>query len=229
MHATADGQACRADVATTKTYGQKARTASCDRRFSHVCSASVTTRRWPAEGVRHSHGCARCTYVVCTTRLAVSGCVHPFLGILETSWQSPVKSSLYTVEIKCVARALHVRSTWYGARVFCVVIEQVNWEVRSKHDSVRRRYSPRTDALRLPTFCNVDSTQMHPLQTLAIKPGRAQNGTQPDSPEPCPKVLSIIVIGGTSHGFGKGHRVFRTVLSPKSSFGTRPSRVQNCA
>ncbi|KAI8516766.1 hypothetical protein Bbelb_053470 [Branchiostoma belcheri] len=32
--------------------------------------------RWPAEGVRHSHGCARCTYVVCTTRLAVSGCVH---------------------------------------------------------------------------------------------------------------------------------------------------------
>ncbi|KAI8517111.1 hypothetical protein Bbelb_056920 [Branchiostoma belcheri] len=31
---------------------------------------------WPAEGVRHSHGCARCTYVVCTTRLAVSDCVH---------------------------------------------------------------------------------------------------------------------------------------------------------
>ncbi|KAI8489003.1 Amyloid protein-binding protein 2, partial [Branchiostoma belcheri] len=52
-------------------------------------------------------------------------------------------------------------------------------------------------------------------------PGRAQNGTQHDCPEPCPEVLSIIVIGGTRHGLGQGHRVSRTVLSPRARFGTR--------
>ncbi|KAI8484044.1 hypothetical protein Bbelb_381620 [Branchiostoma belcheri] len=103
--------------------------------------ASVTTRRacflsggrpreyvtrTVAQGVRTwSARHAWPSAVACIVR-----CASAFLGILETSWQSPVKSSLYTVEIRCVARALHVRSTWYGARVFCVVIEQVNWEVR---------------------------------------------------------------------------------------------------
>ncbi|KAI8500660.1 hypothetical protein Bbelb_214780 [Branchiostoma belcheri] len=43
-------------------------------------------------------------------------------------------------------------------------------------------------------------------------PERAQNGTQPDCPEPCPEVLSIIVIGDN-----------------QARFGTRPSRVPNCA
>ncbi|KAI8494089.1 chloride channel [Branchiostoma belcheri] len=52
-------------------------------------------------------------------------------------------------------------------------------------------------------------------------PGRAQNGTQPDCPELSPEVLSIIVIGGTRHGLGQGHRVSRTVLSPQARFGTR--------
>ncbi|KAI8491270.1 hypothetical protein Bbelb_309030 [Branchiostoma belcheri] len=32
----------------------------------------------------------------------------------------------------------------------------------------------------------------------------AQNGAQPDCPEPCLEVLSIIVIGGTRHGLGQG-------------------------
>ncbi|KAI8484952.1 hypothetical protein Bbelb_373590 [Branchiostoma belcheri] len=52
-------------------------------------------------------------------------------------------------------------------------------------------------------------------------PARAQNGTQPDCPEPCPEVLSIIVIGGTRHDLGQGHRVSRPVLSPQARFGTR--------
>ncbi|KAI8489582.1 Potassium voltage-gated channel sub C member 4 [Branchiostoma belcheri] len=38
-------------------------------------------------------------------------------------------------------------------------IEPCCW--MSYQDSVRRRYSPRTDALRLPTFLHVDSTQKH--------------------------------------------------------------------
>ncbi|KAI8508019.1 hypothetical protein Bbelb_142590 [Branchiostoma belcheri] len=88
-----------ADVATTKTYGQKARTASCDRRLTRrVCVLSENERGRSGVDERHSHGCARCKSVVCTPRLA---------------------------------------------------------------DSVRRRYSPRTDALRLPTFLHVDSTQKH--------------------------------------------------------------------
>ncbi|KAI8514167.1 hypothetical protein Bbelb_084910 [Branchiostoma belcheri] len=59
-------------------------------------------------------------------------------------------------------------------------------------------------------------------------PGRAQNGTQPDCPEPCPEVLSIIVIGGTRHGLGHGLRVSRTVLSPKARFGTRTGCPKPC-
>ncbi|KAI8515783.1 hypothetical protein Bbelb_065960 [Branchiostoma belcheri] len=99
-----------------------------------VCMASWYTTGWPAEGVRHSHGCARCTYVVCTTRLTVSGCVH---------------------QIRCVARALHVRSTWYGARVFCVVIEQVNWEVR------RFRTEAVLTTHGYPTFAHVFARRQH--------------------------------------------------------------------
>ncbi|KAI8506171.1 hypothetical protein Bbelb_155980 [Branchiostoma belcheri] len=42
----------------------------------HVCYVFLKT--WGRSGVnaRHSHGCARCKSVVCTPRLAVSGCVH---------------------------------------------------------------------------------------------------------------------------------------------------------
>ncbi|KAI8495095.1 hypothetical protein Bbelb_270810 [Branchiostoma belcheri] len=35
-------------------------------------------------------------------------------------------------------------------------------------DSVRRRYSPRTDALRLPTFLDVDSTQKHARRVVTV-------------------------------------------------------------
>ncbi|KAI8484435.1 hypothetical protein Bbelb_378680 [Branchiostoma belcheri] len=38
-------------------------------------------------------------------------------------------------------------------------------------------------------------------QTMPEWPERTQNGTQHDCPEPCPEVMSIIVIGGTRHGF----------------------------
>ncbi|KAI8516991.1 hypothetical protein Bbelb_055720 [Branchiostoma belcheri] len=76
-------------------------------------------------------------YAVCTPRLAL---------------QMPsVKSSLYTVEINCVSSALYVRSTWYsyGARVFCLFIEQVNREVRSKHvRNTQPTYAARTYYLR---------------------------------------------------------------------------------
>ncbi|KAI8505870.1 hypothetical protein Bbelb_162230 [Branchiostoma belcheri] len=59
-------------------------------------------------------------------------------------------------------------------------------------------------------------------------PGWAQNGTQHDCPEPCPEVLSIIVIGGTRNGLGQGHHVSRTVLSPQARFGTRAECPKPC-
>ncbi|KAI8497107.1 hypothetical protein Bbelb_250560, partial [Branchiostoma belcheri] len=67
------------------------------------------------------------------------------------------------------------------------------------------------------------ATRLYPLALLCPKPclsqtvpERAQNGTRPDGPEPCPEVLSIIVIGGTRFGLGQGYRVSRTVLSPQA-------------
>ncbi|KAI8488063.1 hypothetical protein Bbelb_341810 [Branchiostoma belcheri] len=86
---------------------------------------------------RHSHGCARCKSVVCTLRLAVSGCVH---CTSRKWWYSPRTDALR------LPTFLHVDSTQKHVR---------------RVDSVRRRYSPRTDALRLPTFLHVDSTQKH--------------------------------------------------------------------
>ncbi|KAI8508126.1 hypothetical protein Bbelb_143660 [Branchiostoma belcheri] len=72
-----------ADVASHKTYGQKARTASCDRGLK---ATSVTFfsenvgKEWRLRTslARHSHGCTKCKSVVCTPSLAVSGCVHRF-------------------------------------------------------------------------------------------------------------------------------------------------------
>ncbi|KAI8484875.1 hypothetical protein Bbelb_374720 [Branchiostoma belcheri] len=59
-------------------------------------------------------------------------------------------------------------------------------------------------------------------------PERTQNGTQHNSPEPCPEVLSIIVIGGARHGLGQGHRVSRTVLCPQARFCTRAECPKPC-
>ncbi|KAI8501946.1 hypothetical protein Bbelb_203580 [Branchiostoma belcheri] len=54
-------------------------------------------------------------------------------------------------------------------------------------------------------------------------PERAQNGTQPICPEPCPDVLSVIVIVGTRHGLGQGHRVSQNVDLPQARLGHAPS------
>ncbi|KAI8503426.1 hypothetical protein Bbelb_183970 [Branchiostoma belcheri] len=55
-------------------------------------------------------------------------------------------------------------------------------------DSVRRRYSPRTDALRLPTFLHVDSTQQH---------GDVTQGTSEEAPSNLPTVLIAVgAVGG---------------------------------
>ncbi|KAI8486298.1 hypothetical protein Bbelb_360140 [Branchiostoma belcheri] len=48
--------------------------------FWEAMSATFFLKTWGRSGVYagHSHGCARCKSVVCTPRLAVSGCVHRF-------------------------------------------------------------------------------------------------------------------------------------------------------
>ncbi|KAI8490437.1 hypothetical protein Bbelb_317050 [Branchiostoma belcheri] len=43
-------------------------------------------------------------------------------------------------------------------------------EILLDSDSVRRRYSPRTDALRLPTFLHIDSTQKHSKSSSKMRP-----------------------------------------------------------
>ncbi|KAI8512295.1 hypothetical protein Bbelb_089340 [Branchiostoma belcheri] len=61
-----------------KPWSQPAIRAFCPYVFlgGYVCY--VFSETWGRRGVyaRHSHGCARCKSVVCTPRLAVSGCVH---------------------------------------------------------------------------------------------------------------------------------------------------------
>ncbi|KAI8491859.1 hypothetical protein Bbelb_302320 [Branchiostoma belcheri] len=53
-------------------------------------------------------------------------------------------------------------------------------------DSVRRWYSPRTDALRLPTFLHVDSTQKHVRRVVT------EDGAYPDGASGCRGVCSFL-------------------------------------
>ncbi|KAI8514180.1 hypothetical protein Bbelb_085040 [Branchiostoma belcheri] len=61
-----------------KPRSQPAVRAFCPYVFWEATSATFFLKTWGRSGVdaRHSHGCARCKCVVCTPRLAVSGCVH---------------------------------------------------------------------------------------------------------------------------------------------------------
>ncbi|KAI8498315.1 hypothetical protein Bbelb_242590 [Branchiostoma belcheri] len=61
-----------------KRRSQPAVRAFCPYVFWEATSATFSLKTWGRSGVyaRESHGCARCKSVVCTLRLAVSGCVH---------------------------------------------------------------------------------------------------------------------------------------------------------
>ncbi|KAI8517045.1 Inactive C-alpha-formylglycine-proteinrating enzyme 2 [Branchiostoma belcheri] len=76
-------------------------------------------------------------------------------------WMLPIRYAMWSqggrpreyVTRKVYVRGLH--DTPGRQRLRASYVAQV--------DSVRRRYSPRTDAVRLPTFLHVDSTQKHPV------------------------------------------------------------------
>ncbi|KAI8506590.1 regulation of mast cell degranulation [Branchiostoma belcheri] len=174
---------------------------------------------------RHSHGFARCQSVVCTPRLAVSGCVHRFrTEAVLTTHGCPTFAHVFARRQHAEARKAGCdrRFRWAGHLVrmsdtrlqkrllYSELVEGKRSRVTSTHvtrtslarfrkvsecglhatsgserlrasyvaqvDSVRRRYLTRTDALRLPTFLHVDSTQEHVRRavTVALRETTAQ-------------------------------------------------------
>ncbi|KAI8500192.1 hypothetical protein Bbelb_217580 [Branchiostoma belcheri] len=68
--------------------------------------------RWSGVDARHSHGFARCKSVVCTPRLAVSGCVHRFrTEVVLTTHGCPTFAHVDSTQ-KHVREAIHSADTF---------------------------------------------------------------------------------------------------------------------
>ncbi|KAI8477893.1 hypothetical protein Bbelb_443720, partial [Branchiostoma belcheri] len=132
------------------------------------------------------------------------------------AWPSAVECIVRCAsEIRCVARALHVRSTWYGARVFCVVIEQVNWEVRSNMHLKFYGVSACSEIRRIPWLA------------LDEDDGRIDRMVFVASPEEM-TAISNLISERAAKDFHDGHLFFSVVRRPARSGFTRAQRLACC-
>ncbi|KAI8510804.1 hypothetical protein Bbelb_117200 [Branchiostoma belcheri] len=184
---------------------------------SKATSATFFLKTWGRSGIdaRHSHDLARCKSVDCTPRLAVSGCVHRFrTEAVLTTHGSPAFAHVF-------ARRQHADARTAGCD------RSFNWIACPPDFSSYQN----NQIYRIPSRTNCDASCAAYLTSdasLARENQRAQNGTQPDSSEPCPNVLSIIGIGGTGHDLEQVHHVSGTVLSLQELFGTRAECPLRC-